>query len=181
MLPSPALEKSNILQSAEDEALMKEYGTEFIRNVALIGHGGAGKTSLVEAFLFSTGVTTRLGKVEEGSAAADFEEEEHRRKISISTAVIPIESQNYKVNILDTPGFTDFVGEVKSALQVSDAAVVVVDAVAGVEVGTELVWQYCDEHKLPRFVVINKMDRENANFQRALEGVQAAFKTKLVP
>jgi len=160
---------------------MKEYGTEFIRNVALIGHGGAGKTSLVEAFLFSTGVTTRLGKVEEGTAAADFEEEEHRRKISVSTAVIPIEVHHHKINILDTPGFTDFVGEVKSALHVSDAAIVVVDAVAGVEVGTELVWQYCDEYKLPRFVIINKMDRENANFQRALEGVQAAFKAKLVP
>jgi len=160
---------------------MKEYGAEFIRNVALVGHSGAGKTSLVEAFLFNTGVTTRLGKVEEGTAAADFEDEEHRRKISVSTAVVPIEVHNQKINLLDTPGFTDFVGEVKSALHVSDAAIVVVDAVAGVEVGTELVWQYCDEYKLPRFVVINKMDRENANFQSALEAVQAAFKTKLVP
>src|SRR5579859_186026 len=160
---------------------MNEYGTDFIRNVALVGHSGAGKTSLAEAFLFNTGVTSRLGRVEDGTAVADFEDEEHRRRISVSTSVIPIEYQNYKINFLDTPGFTDFVGDVKSALRVADAAIVVVDAVSGVEVGTELTWQYCDEYHLPRFVVINKMDRENANFQRTLEGVQRTFKAKLVP
>lgn len=161
---------------------MKEYGTEFIRNVALVGHVGSGKTSLVEAFLFDTGAVTRLGKVEDGTTVSDFEDEEHRRKISISTSLIAVEFEDYKINILDTPGFTDFVGEVKSALRVADAAIIVVDGVAGVEVGTELVWQYCDELKLPRFVVINKMDRENANFQRALESVQGLSKTvKLVP
>jgi elongation factor G len=160
---------------------MKEYRTEFIRNVALVGHSGSGKTTLTEALLFSTGVTTRLGKVEDGTTVSDFEEEERRRQISISTSVIPIEYQNNKINVLDTPGFTDFVGEVKSALHVVEAALVVVDAVAGVEVGTELVWQYCDEYKLPRFVVINKMDRENANFQRVLQQVQETFKAKLVP
>ena len=160
---------------------MNEYGTEFIRNVALVGHSGAGKTSLTEAFLYNTGVTSRLGRVEDGTALADFEDEEHRRRISISTAVIPIEYQQHKINFLDTPGFTDFVGEVKSALRVADAAMVVVDAVAGVEVGTELVWQYLDERQLPRFVVINKMDRENANFERTLAGVQQAFKSKLIP
>jgi elongation factor G len=160
---------------------MKEYGTEFIRNVALVGHGGSGKTSLTEAFLFNTGVINRLGKVEDGATVSDFDDEERRRKISISTSVIPVEYQNHKINFLDTPGFTDFVGEVKSALHVADAAMVVVDSVAGVEVGTELVWQYCDERKLPRFVVINKMDRENANFQRALQSVQEAFKAKLIP
>jgi elongation factor G len=160
---------------------MKEYATEFLRNVALVGHSGAGKTSLTEAFLFNTGVTTRLGRVEDGTAVSDYEDEEHRRRISISTAVVPIEYQNYKINFLDTPGFTDFVGEVKSALRVADAVIVVVDAVAGVEVGTELVWQYADELNLPRFVVINKMDRENAHFQSTLEAVQRAFRTKLVP
>ncbi len=160
---------------------MKEYGTELIRNVALVGHSGSGKTSLTEGFLFNTGVTTRLGRVEDGTAAADFEDEEKRRRISISTAVIPIEYQDHKINFIDTPGFTDFLGEVKSALHVADAAIVVVDAVSGVEVGTELTWQYCDDRKLPRFVVINKMDRENANFQKTLEGVQAAFKAKLIP
>jgi elongation factor G len=160
---------------------MKDYGTELLRNVALVGHSGAGKTSLTEAFLFNTGVINRLGKVEDGTTVADFDDEEHRRRISISTSVIPIEYKDHKINFLDTPGFTDFVGEVKSALHVADAALVVVDAVAGVEVGTELVWQYCDERKLPRFVIINKMDRENANFQRTLEGVQSTFKAKLVP
>ena len=160
---------------------MNEYGTEFIRNVALVGHSGAGKTSLTEAFLYNTGVTSRLGRVEDGTALADFEDEEHRRRISISTAVIPIEYQQHKLNFLDTPGFTDFVGEVKSALRVADAAIVVVDAVSGVEVGTELVWQYLDERQLPRFVVINKMDRDNANFTATLESVQRTFKSKLIP
>src|SRR5574341_1317894 len=165
----------------EDGFSMKEYGTEFIRNVALVGHSGSGKTSLAEAFLFNTGVINRLGKVEDGTTVSDFDDEERRRKISISTSVIPVEYQNFKINFLVTPGFTDFVGEVKSALHVADAAIVVVDSVAGVEVGTELVWQYCDERKLPRFVVINKLDRENANFQRTLESVQRAFKANLVP
>jgi elongation factor G len=160
---------------------MKEYATEFIRNVALVGHSGAGKTSLAEAFLYNTGVINRLGRVEDGTTVADFEEEEQRRRISISTSVVPVEYQNYKINVLDTPGFTDFVGEVRSALRVADAAIVVVDAVAGVEVGTELVWQYCDEFKLPRFVVINKMDRDNANFQKTLDMIQGTFKTKLIP
>jgi elongation factor G len=160
---------------------MKEHATDRIRNVALVGHSGSGKTSLTEAFLFNTGVTSRLGRVEDGTATADFDEEEQRRRISVSTAVVPIEYQEHKINFLDTPGFTDFVGEVKSALRVADAAVVVVDGVSGVEVGTELTWQYCDEYRLPRFVVINKMDRENANFQKALESVQRTFKAKLIP
>src|SRR3989304_618661 len=160
---------------------MKDYGTEFIRNVALVGHSGSGKTSLAEAFLFNTGVINRLGKVEDGATVSDFEDEERRRTISISTSVIPIEYKDCKINFLDTPGFTDFVGELKSALHVADAAIVVVDAVSGVEVGTELAWQYCDERRLPRIVVINKMDRENANFARALESVQTAFKAKLIP
>ena len=161
---------------------MKEYGTESIRNVALVGHLGSGKTSLVEAMLYNTGATTRLGKIEDGTTVSDFDEEEHRRKISVSTSLVAVEYDNHKINFLDTPGFTDFVGDVKSALRVVDAAIIMVDAVAGVEVGTELVWQYCDEMKLPRFVVINKMDRENASFQRALESVQGLSKNvKLVP
>jgi elongation factor G len=161
---------------------MKEYGTESIRNVALVGHLGSGKTSLVEAMLYNTGALSRLGKVEDGTTVSDFDEEEHRRSNSVSTSLVAIEFENYKINILDTPGFTDFVGDVKSALRVADAAIIVVDAVAGVEVGTELVWQYCDEMHLPRFVVINKMDRDNANFQRALESVQGLSKdVKLVP
>jgi elongation factor G len=160
---------------------MKEYATDAIRNVALVGHGSAGKTTLVEAFLRFTGATTRLGKIEDGTTVSDFEEEEIRRKISLSTAVIPVEHQDCKLNLLDTPGFPDFVGEVISALRVADGALVLLDAVAGVEVGTELTWQYCDEFKLPRFVVIAKMDRENANFERALASAKNLPGAKLVP
>ncbi|HJO90428.1 MAG TPA: GTP-binding protein, partial [Anaerolineales bacterium] len=132
---------------------MNEYVTNSIRNVVLVGHGGSGKTSLVEAMLHVTGATTRLGSVDDGSTVADFEDEERNRQMSISTAMVACVYEDYKINLLDTPGFTDFVGEVKSALQVADAAIIVVDAVAGVEVGTELVWDYCNEHNLPRFIV----------------------------
>jgi elongation factor G len=151
---------------------MKEYGTEFIRNVALVSHGGGGKTSLGEAMLYLTGVITRMGKVEDGNTVSDFEEEEIRRNLSLSTSILPIEYKDHKVNVLDTPGYTDFIGEVISALRVVDGAVVIVDSVAGVEVGTELVWDFCDTFKLPRLVVISKMNRENANFQAALRAVR---------
>ena len=160
---------------------MKEYTTEFIRNLALVSHSGAGKTILTEAFLHFTGVTTRMGKVEDGSTVADFEDEEIRRGLSLSTAVIPIEYKNHKLNFLDTPGYTDFVGEVISALSVSDGAVVVVDAVAGAEVGTEVAWSYCDQFNFPRFVLINKMDRDNANFRKALDSVQLLTEGRLLP
>ena len=160
---------------------MKEYAADRIRNVALVGHGGSGKTSLVEALLHVAGLTTRMGRIEDGNTVSDFDEEEIRRRISLYTSVIPIEFQENKINFLDTPGFPDFVGEVKSALHVADAAIVVVDSVAGVEVGTELTWQYCDEYKLPRFVLIAKMDRDNANFQQALASAQGLTSAKLVP
>jgi elongation factor G len=160
---------------------MKEYATDAIRNVALVGHGSAGKTTLVEAFLHFTGATTRLGKIEDGTTVSDFEDEEIRRKISLSAAVVPVEFQDCKINLLDTPGFPDFVGEVISALRVADGAMVLLDAVAGVEVGTELTWQHCEEFKLPRFVVIAKMDRENANYERAMASAKALPGAKLVP
>lgn len=159
---------------------MKEYTSEFIRNIALVSHSGAGKTMLAEAFLHATGATTRLGRIEDGTTTADFEDEEHRRKLSLSTAVIPVEYKNVKLNLLDTPGYTDFVGEVISALRVADGAVVMVDSVAGAEVGTEIAWSYCDTFKLPRFVVINKMNRDNANFRKALASVQGISDTRLV-
>jgi len=160
---------------------MKEYTTEYLRNIALVSHSSAGKTMLAEAFLHFTGATTRLGKVEDGSTIADFEEEEIRRGISLSTAVIPVEYKDHKVNFLDTPGYTDFIGEMVSALRVSDGAIVVVDSVAGAEVGTELAWNYCDSFELPRFVLINKMNRENANFRKALESVQNLSDVRLIP
>lgn len=151
---------------------MKEYTTENLRNIALVAHGGAGKTMMAEAFLHFTGATTRLGKVEEGTTASDYEEDEIRRKISLSTSVIPVEYRDHKINLLDAPGYTDFIGEVVSALSVADAAAILIDAVAGVEVGTEAAWRFCNKFKLPRFVIINKMDRENANFAKAYESVE---------
>src|SRR5581483_2177511 len=154
---------------------MNEYHSDKVRNVALVGHSSSGKTSLAEALLFNTGATTRLGKVDEGNTVSDFDPEEQRRKISISTSLVPCEWNGYKINIIDTPGYIDFAGEVKGALRVADAAVILVDAVAGIEVGTELVWQYCEELKLPRMIYINKMDRENADFDRVLDQLRERY------
>jgi elongation factor G len=151
---------------------MKEYTTEFLRNVALVSHGGAGKTMLAEAFLHATGATTRLGRVEDGTTVSDYDEEEHRRKISLYASVIPVEHRDHKINVIDAPGYTDFVGEMISALSVADGAVILVDAVGGIEVGTELAWKYADQFNLPRFIVINKMDRENADFNKVYAEVQ---------
>jgi elongation factor G len=151
---------------------MKEYRTDLIRNVALVSHGGGGKTSLGEALLYATGAINRMGKVEEGNTVSDFEEEEIRRTLSLSTSILPVEYNDHKINILDTPGFADFLGEVISTLRVSDGAIVLVDSVAGVEVGTEIVWDYCNRFNLPRFVMISKMNRENANFQAVLNGIR---------
>lgn len=151
---------------------MKAYATEELRNVALVSHAGAGKTSLGEAMLFATDAVTRMGKVEDGSTVSDFEDEEKRRTLSLSTAVLPVEFKDHKINVLDTPGYTDFVGEVISALRVSEGAMILIDSVAGVEVGTEVVWSYCEQFDLPRFVVISKMDRENASFRRAMDSLK---------
>ncbi len=160
---------------------MRKYATDHLRNIGLIAHGGAGKTSLAEAMLFSAKAIDRLGRVEDGTAAMDYDPEEVRRKVTISAAVAPVEWHDCKVNIVDTPGYFDFVGEVKATLRIIDTAVVVIDAVAGVEVGTELVWRYANEPGLPRMVVVNKMDRENANFAKALENLTTAFGHSVVP
>src|SRR5512134_1414018 len=151
---------------------MKEYTTEFLRNIALVSHGGAGKTMLAEAFLHATGATTRLGKVEDGTTVSDYDDEEIRRKISLYASMIPVEYRDHKINVIDAPGYTDFVGEAISALSVSDGAIILVDAVAGVEVGTELAWRYADEFKLPRFFLINKMDRDNADFEKTYAALE---------
>ena len=151
---------------------MKEYTTEHLRNIALVAHGGAGKTMMAEAFLRYTGGSTRLGKVEDGTTVSDYDEEEIRRKISLYTSVLPLEYRDHKINLLDAPGFTDFVGEMISALSVADGAIILIDSVSGVEVGTELAWNYADQFNLPRFIVINKMDRENANFEKAYASVE---------
>jgi elongation factor G len=151
---------------------MQKVAVDKLRNVALVSHGGTGKTSLAEAMLFGTGTTTRLGKVEEGNTASDYEPEEIKRQGSIQTSVVPCEHRDYKINLLDTPGYVEFIGEVYSALRAADAAIVPVSAPSGVEVGTEITWKLMDERSLPRIVFINRMDRENADFYQCLESVQ---------
>lgn len=160
---------------------MREYKTDLIRNVALVAHGGAGKTSLSEAMLFDTGAVNRIGKVEDGTTVSDFDDEEIRRTISLSTSLIPCEWNGHKVNVLDTPGYLDFVGDVKNALRVSDGALVLIDAVAGVEVGTELVWGYAQERHLPCMVVVSKMDRDNADFQLAMKSLSETLEANFIP
>jgi elongation factor G len=157
------------------------YSTDKLRNVVLLGHGSSGKTSLVEAMLFNTGAINRMGKVEEGSTVSDFDEEEMRRHISLNLSLVPCEWEKHKINVLDTPGYLDFVGEVISGIRVADAGIVLVDAVSGVEVGTELVWQHADKRNLPRIVLINKMDRDNASFQRTLDSLREKFDRNFVP
>ena len=160
---------------------MKEYSTESIRNIALVSHSSAGKTMLAEAMLHYTGAITRMGKIEDGTTVSDFDDEEKRRTISLYSAVIPIEYKEHKINLLDTPGYTDFVGEVVSALSVSDAACILLDSVSGREVGTEIAWKYADKFHLPRIVVVNKMNRENADFHKAIASLSEYTDTRLIP
>ncbi len=160
---------------------MKIYKSDNLRNVALLGHGSAGKTSLAEAMLYDSGAVNRLGRVDEGTSVADWDDEERRRKMSINATLIPCEWRDHKLNIIDTPGYMDFVGEVVGAARVVDAAVVVVDSVGGVEVGTEQVWGYADDQNLPRLAFVNKMERENANFQRVVEEIASRFHLPAVP
>jgi len=160
---------------------VKVYSGENIRNVAIVGHGHAGKTSLVSAMLYTAGASPRLGRVDDGSATTDFEEEEIARKMSISMAAACVEWGKTKINILDTPGFSMFVHEAKMVLPVVDAAIVVVDGVAGVEVVTQRVWNYCEEYKTPRLIVVNRMDRDRANAGRVLESLRNAFGRDVIP
>ena len=160
---------------------MKAYSGENIRNVALVGHGHAGKTSLASAMLFTSGATPRLGRVDDGSATTDYDDEEIARKMSVSTGLAVVEWGNTKINILDTPGFNMFVHEAKMALPVVDAAIVVVDGVAGVEVVTQRVWNYCEEYKTPRLIVVNRMDRDRADATRVLESIEKNFGRNVIP
>ncbi len=160
---------------------MKQYPPERLRNVVLLSHGGAGKTSLAEAMLFTAKATTRLGRVEEGTTISDWDPDEIKRHISVSTAVLPLEWRDHKINVLDAPGYADFVGEIKSALRAADAAVIVLCAASGVEVGSEQIWTYLDEARLPRLVFMNKLDRENANFARTLQQAQANWGSAVIP
>lgn len=154
---------------------MKPYAPNCVRNVVLLAHGGAGKTSLTEAMLFAAGAITRRGRVEDGTTASDSDPDEARRHCSISTAVLPLEWRTCKVNLLDAPGYADFVGETVAAIRAADAAVIVLCAASGVEVGTELVWRQADAAGLPRLLFVNKMDREHADFDKAIAGARAAF------
>ena len=160
---------------------MAQYGLENIRNLALLAHNGAGKTSLSEAILFNTKVINRLGKVSEGSTTSDYDPAEQKRGMSISLSMLPYIWQGNKINLMDTPGYPDFVGEVRSAIRVSEGAVIVVCASSGVEVGTEQVWSYCDAINLPRIAYINRMDRENVDFDKVVNQIQTKFGRKCLP
>ena len=160
---------------------MKEYTSEQIRNVALIGHGDTGKTTLVEAFLMTAGDISRIGSVEAGNTVADFTDEEKERQISINTSLITTEYGGVKINVLDTPGFDDFQAEVKGALRATEAAIVMVKADAGLEVGTEKVWRYAAEAGMPRLVLINKLDKEHTDYQKAIQSAIERFGTGVAP
>lgn len=160
---------------------MDTYAMEKIRNVALFGHNDSGKTSLAEAILFNAGVIKRLGRVDEGNATSDFDPDEQKRGISVNTTPLTFEWKGYKINLLDTPGFADFIGEVVSTLRVIDGAVFVISAVAGVEVQTEIIWKMADEYAYPRIVYVNKMDRENASFQRCLDQLTGIYGSRVIP
>lgn len=160
---------------------MKEFTPDHIRNLALIGHGGAGKTSMAEAMLFSAGSTTRLGRVEEGNTLSDYHPDEIERQISINTSLLFCEWKTFKVNMLDTPGYTDFTGEVKAALRVADTALVLLKAVEGAEVGTEIVWKYTAELGNAAVFVVNKLDQENADFDKALQQAREMLSHDIVP
>src|SRR5437773_9116531 len=150
---------------------MNVYEPRAIRNIALVGHSGAGKTTLTEALLFTAGAITRMGKVEEGNTVSDHDAEEIRRGISVSLALAPVEWNEVKINVLDAPGYADFIGDVKGALRAADVCLFVVSAVDGVEVQTEIVWEMAAEAGLPRAIFINKIDRERASFEQTLEGL----------
>jgi elongation factor G len=160
---------------------MKVYDAPSIRNVALVGHGGSGKTSLASALLFDAGAVNRLGRVEDGSTVTDFDPDEIERKISLQAALAFAEWKKAKINLIDTPGYANFLSEARAGLRVVDAALVVVDAVAGVEVQTEKVWGYAEEFGVARLVVVSRMDRENASFERTFETVEKAFGRSVVP
>ena len=159
---------------------MKGYTTENIRNIALLGHGGTGKTTFLEAALLATGVINRLGKVEDGNTVSDFDKMEIEKGYSISLSVVPVEYNGTKINFLDTPGVFDFVGEVNSAIKAAEAAAIFVDASSGIQVGTEKAWDICQQHGTPRFFVINKIEKEHVNLDEVIESLKDKFGTSVV-
>ncbi len=160
---------------------MKVYRTDEIRNVVLLGHGGSGKTSLAEAMAYVSGAVSRMGKVSDGNTISDFDKEEQKREFSISTALIPVEWEKAKINVLDTPGYFDFVGEVEEAVSAADAAVIVVSGKAGVEVGTEKAWELCDKYGLPRMIYVTEMDVDDASFRQVVEDLTEKYGKVIAP
>ncbi|WFR55220.1 elongation factor G [Anaerocolumna sp. AGMB13025] len=160
---------------------MNVYTSEKIRNVVLLGHGGCGKTTLVEAMAYTTGITKRQGKIEEGNTISDYDKEEVKRLFSISTTVVPVIWEDTKINILDTPGYFDFVGEVEEAISAADAAVIVISAKAGVEVGTTKAWDYCEKYNLPRMFFVTDMDDDNASYRQVVEDLTENYGKKIAP
>ncbi len=160
---------------------MKTYKADAIRNIGLVGHGGCGKTSLTEALLFTSGAIDRLGKVDDGTTTSDYDPDEIKRKISINASLAPCEWKNIKINLIDAPGYADFVGDVKGALRVSDAVLIVVCAVSGIEVGVETSWDFAEEYGVPRAFFINKMERENADFYAVYEALKVRYGSRVVP
>ena len=160
---------------------MKGYTSETIRNVALVGHGGCGKTTFLESALLATGVIDRLGKVEDGNTVSDYDKMEIEKGFSINTSIVPVEWKDSKINFIDTPGYFDFIGEVNEALRASEAAVILVDAGAGIQVGTEQAWKACERYKMPRFIVINKRDKDEFDFYKTFNKLKAKFGETLIP
>lgn len=160
---------------------MQQFGLENIRNIALLSHAGAGKTSAAEAMLFTAKAINRLGKVDDGSSTSDYDPDEIKRKISINLSLLPCPWRDAKINLIDTPGYSDFIGEVKTGIRISEGAVIVICATSGVEVGTTQVWEYCQEANLPRLIFVNKMERENADFFKTVNDIQAKFGQKCLP
>ena len=160
---------------------MKVYTTDRIRNVVILGHGGAGKTSLVEAMAYLGGITSRMGSIAEGNTISDYDKEEIKRKFSISTSLVPIIWGDIKVNVLDTPGYFDFVGEAEEAAAAADAAIIVVSGKNGVEVGTQKAWELCEKYQLPRMIYVSDMDVDNASFRKVVEDLTELYGKKIAP
>lgn len=160
---------------------MNIYTTDKIRNVVLLGHGGSGKTSLAEAFGYLSGITSRMGKVTDGNTLSDYSKEEQKRKFSISSSVIPVEWDGYKINVIDTPGYFDFVGEVEEAVSAAGAAIIVVNGKSGIEVGTQKAWELCEKYKLPRIVYVSNMDVDNASYRQVVEDMTNTYGKKMAP
>ena len=160
---------------------MKVYRTDEIRNVVLLGHGGSGKTSLAEAMLYVSGATNRMGKISESNTVSDFDKEEQKRGISISTSLVPIEWEKAKINILDTPGYFDFVGEVEEAVSAADSAIIVVSGKAGVQVGTQKAWNLCEKYELPRMIFVTDMDVDDVSYRKVVEQLTELYGKKIAP